>query len=408
MPCELLRRQVQRAQQDMWGDARVELDAMVWSVGKPWLKSVVKLRICPSRCAPINTQTHSKENMSSRNKELHGEHHAPVVIRFGAEPLVASGQGRMELRFQVVGALIGFKYRIVLQEIDILVHRVIQKQEISWSLIDDSVSNEVTAELVIMDSTKTDRIKFEIGVWDAQAGLSEEEALVARYDASFPLLKREYELTTDSTTGWYGSDPPMTPPAASAPLATAPTRPRHVHAAPAPPDLTSRRCDTESAYDDAVCLLNRLSGTETNELHGQHHPSVAIKFGADPLVSRGQGRMELRFRIVGVLIGFKYRIVLQEVDISRVIQQQEISFSPIDVSAEDSTEITAELDIMYIRHHKTARIKFAIGIWDTHAGLSDDEGMVGRTNAWFRLLKCDHGFTTENLCRLVNRALYLI
>ena len=43
-------------------------------------------------------------------------------IRVCAEPLVASGQGRMELRFQVVGAVIGFKYRIVLQEVDIPVH----------------------------------------------------------------------------------------------------------------------------------------------------------------------------------------------------------------------------------------------------------------------------------------------
>jgi hypothetical protein len=92
----------------------------------------------------------------------------------------------MELRFRVVGAVIGFKYRIVLQEADILVHRVIQQQEISFSLIDDSASNEITAELAIMDSTKSDRIKFAIGVWDAHAGLSEYEALLARKDSTFP------------------------------------------------------------------------------------------------------------------------------------------------------------------------------------------------------------------------------
>jgi hypothetical protein len=131
----------------------------------------------------------------SETKELHGEHHPPVVIKFGAEPLVASGQGRMELRFRVVGALIGFKYRIVLQEADILVHRVIQQQEISFSPTDDSASNEITAELDIMYSTKTDSIRFAIGVWDAHAGLSEDEALVARKDATFPLLKCEHALT---------------------------------------------------------------------------------------------------------------------------------------------------------------------------------------------------------------------
>jgi hypothetical protein len=136
-------------------------------------------------------RTHSIENTLHTKKELHGEHHPPVAICFGAEPLMASGQGRMELRFHVVGALIGFKYRIVLQEVDILVHRVIQQQEISFSLIDDSASNEITAELAIMDNTKTELIRFAIGVWDAHAGLREEEALVARYDATFPRLKSE-------------------------------------------------------------------------------------------------------------------------------------------------------------------------------------------------------------------------
>jgi len=137
-------------------------------------------------------RTHTIENTLHRQKELHGEHHPPVAIKFGAEPLVASGQGRMELRFHVVGALIGFKYRIVLQEADILVHRVIQQREICFSPTDDSASNEITAELVMTDSTKTDSTRFAIGVWDAHAGLREDEALVARKDATFPRPKSEH------------------------------------------------------------------------------------------------------------------------------------------------------------------------------------------------------------------------
>ena len=86
-----------------------------------------------------------------------------------------------------------------------LVHRVIQQQEISFSPTDDSASNEITAELVMTDSTKTDSTRFAIGVWDAHAGLSEEEALVARKDASFPLFKREHALTTDNATEWNGA-----------------------------------------------------------------------------------------------------------------------------------------------------------------------------------------------------------
>jgi len=128
----------------------------------------------------------SEREREREAKELHGEHHPPVAIKFCAEPLVSSRHGRMQLCFQVVGALLGFKYRIVLQEVDIPMHRVIQQQEIRFSPIDDSASNEITAELVESDSTKTDRIKFSIGVWDAQAGLSEYEALLARKDSTFP------------------------------------------------------------------------------------------------------------------------------------------------------------------------------------------------------------------------------
>jgi hypothetical protein len=196
-----------------------------------------------------------------------------------------------------------------------------------------------------------------------------------------PLLNREHALTTDNATELYGAIPPTTPPAAPAPLATAPILPRHDQAAAAPPALTSCRCDAESAYDDAVCVLNRLSRTEANELHGEHHPPVAIRFGAEPLVAGGQGRMELRFHVVGALIGFKYRIVLQEVDIPmhRVIQQQEIRFSPIDDSA--SNEITAEL--VESDSTKTDRIKFSIGVWDAQAGLSEYEALLARKDSTF-------------------------
>jgi hypothetical protein len=228
----------------------------------------------------------------------------------------------------------------VLQEVDIRAHRVIQQQEIRWSLFDDSALNEITAELAIMDSTKTDQFKFAIGVWDAHAGLSGEDALVARKDATFPLPKRECALTTDNATEWYGASPPTTPRAAA---------PAHTAASHGLGAWRKWRVLAQSTAPEAVAFRGGASGSEssasseTTELHGEHHPPVAIKFGAEPLVSRGQGRMELRFHVVGALIGFKYRIVLQEVDIRahRVIQQQEIRWSLFDDSA--LNEITAEL-----------------------------------------------------------------
>ena len=108
VPCELLRRQLRRAQQDMLEDARVELGTMVWSVGTPWIKSVFELPLCPSLCAPRGGATkegkvhNSEERIEEleapvsrlendvkkyyEQKELHGEHHPPVAINFEVEP----------------------------------------------------------------------------------------------------------------------------------------------------------------------------------------------------------------------------------------------------------------------------------------------------------------------------------
>jgi len=102
VPCELLRRQLRRAQQDMWEDARLELGAMVWSVATPWTKSVVELPLWPSLCAPRggameegkvhNSEERIKEleapvsrldNDVKKNYEqkvLHGEHHPPAAL----------------------------------------------------------------------------------------------------------------------------------------------------------------------------------------------------------------------------------------------------------------------------------------------------------------------------------------
>ena len=110
----------------------------------------------------------------------------PGVLKIG---LVASRQGRMQLRFQVLGALIGFKYRIVVQHVDVL---LLQEQEISFSPIDDSAPNVITADLAIVDSTKSDLFRFVIQVFDLQGGLSKEMAMLAARDVSIPLLKREH------------------------------------------------------------------------------------------------------------------------------------------------------------------------------------------------------------------------
>ncbi len=102
----------------------------------------------------------------------------------------------------------------MLQEVDILA-RVIQRQEISWSPTDDSASHEITAELDMSPVSPRWRrcislwparmcsrhcknhIELAIRVWDAHEGLSEDEALVAKKSATFP-LKCEHVLPTDN------------------------------------------------------------------------------------------------------------------------------------------------------------------------------------------------------------------
>jgi hypothetical protein len=138
--------------------------------------------------APISRLDNDvKENCEQ--KELHGEHHPPVSIILEVEPLVTSCQGRMQLRFQVLGALVDFKYRIVVQHMDVV---LLQWQEISFSPIDDSAPHKITADLAIMESTKSDLFRFVIEVFDQQAGLKEEMAMLATRDVSIPLLKREH------------------------------------------------------------------------------------------------------------------------------------------------------------------------------------------------------------------------
>jgi hypothetical protein len=52
-----------------------------------------------------------RERERERQKSCTANIHPPVTISFGAEPLVSSRHCRRQLCFQVVGALIGFKYR---------------------------------------------------------------------------------------------------------------------------------------------------------------------------------------------------------------------------------------------------------------------------------------------------------
>jgi hypothetical protein len=292
-------------------------------------------------------------NSGRETEDITQELHPPVASCFGAEPLVASGRGRMEFCFHVVGALVGFKYRIVLLAVDILVHRVIQQQEIRFSPTDDSAFNEITAELDVRDSTKTDSIKFAIGVWDAHAGLSEEEALVARKDATFPLITCEHALTTDNVKGAFSSTPLV----------------------------SEARMQEEK---ERKTEEGRHTENE-HEHHGEKHPPVTLAFGTEPLVSTRAREMILRFHLRGVVVGFRYRIIVQEMRGGTAqVDQQESLVHCVDDDSPASSEVTVEL-ALYDEFQKDFR--FAIVAYDAHEGLTDEEAIVARRDGTFPLVR---------------------
>ena len=124
---------------------------------------------------------------STQPFQQHGDDHPLVTIAFGTDPLVSTRAGEMTLRFHLVGAVVGFRYRIVVQEVSIRTAQVNQQVVSVLSVEDDSsASNEAAVELVVFGGQE-DNFKFAIAVFDAHEGLTDEEALVARRDGSFPV-----------------------------------------------------------------------------------------------------------------------------------------------------------------------------------------------------------------------------
>ena len=138
--------------------------------------------------------------------ELHGDNHPPVTIVFGSSPLVSECVGEMDLSFHVRGAVVGFRYRIVVQELDAQATKVIQQEERSFSPIDDTSANKATVELRIID-IKRDVFRFAIAIEDTYEGLMSTSvgwgALVARKDGSFSLVRRGGSMKKSSRSATF-------------------------------------------------------------------------------------------------------------------------------------------------------------------------------------------------------------
>ena len=53
---------------------------------------------------------------------------------------------------------------------------------------------------------------------------------------------------------------------------------------------------------------------EASGLHGDNHPPVSIRFASNPLKSTSEEGMELTFDMRGLLPGFTYIIIVQEIN----------------------------------------------------------------------------------------------
>jgi len=127
---------------------------------------------------------------STQPFQQHGDDHPLVTIAFGTDPLVSNRAGEMTLRFYLVGAVVGFRYRIVVQEVSIRTAQVNQQVLSVLSVEDDSSASSKAAVELALFGGQEDNFRFAIAVFDAHEGLTDEEALVARKDGTFTLTRR--------------------------------------------------------------------------------------------------------------------------------------------------------------------------------------------------------------------------
>lgn len=144
-----------------------------------------KTRLLPTPTGS-NTEDNIKQTHCASDHNLHGDSHPFLIIEIGSMPLVYRGNvGEMELTFGLNGAVPGFEYRIVVQELD-LAARVRQQKDMVLSINDDS-REEIMVILPRIDENQG-HFLFAIEIWDVYEGLSSVEAIIARKELESLLL----------------------------------------------------------------------------------------------------------------------------------------------------------------------------------------------------------------------------
>ena len=146
---------------------------------------VALLQCTESRIIPEQQQQSSPANCC--DPDIHGDNHPPVSVHFDSEPLEHIAVGRIRLRFSVVGAVPGFKYKIMVDNLQWTADReqhVIQQEELVFSIGD--VHSRYHAKMEF-DVPTDDQDQFRVVVYvvDMCTTLTSEEAIVARRDGTF-------------------------------------------------------------------------------------------------------------------------------------------------------------------------------------------------------------------------------
>jgi hypothetical protein len=127
--------------------------------------------------------------------DLHGVNHPLVSISFKSPAIVCQGLNNSEIvvKFNLVGTVPGFRYRLWVQELVLSAGHLVRQQKTLLVSIFNTGDNEVAISLTLFDE-RQDMFRLVIGVWDALQGLSSQDAYLGQRELVAPLACSRIEL----------------------------------------------------------------------------------------------------------------------------------------------------------------------------------------------------------------------
>jgi len=144
---------------------------------------------------PGSAQSHVENEIESMDEQhgmlsdLHGVNHPLVTISFKSPSIVCHGfnNSKMVVKFNLLGAVPGFRYRLFVQELAPGAGNLIRQHKTLLVVISNTSANEVAIPLAVFDA-RQDMFHLIIVVWDALEGLSSQDAYLAYKELVAPFL----------------------------------------------------------------------------------------------------------------------------------------------------------------------------------------------------------------------------